>query len=84
MRLRYVGPDEARDVALPGGFVRCPRMEWVDLVAEAEAAHIPADHALVVARSLISEPDWQSESHVKAARTRKTTDPSETDKEQDR
>lgn len=79
MRLRYIGPDEARDVALPGGFIRCPRMKWVDFVAEAEQAHIPAEHAQVIARALIGEPDWESESHKKAARTR-----NETDKEQDR
>lgn len=84
-RLRYVGPDkDGRSVPLSGGSILCPRMQWVDLVAEAEAAHIRREHAEIVARDLVTQDDWESETPKKAARTRAknaANDPAEPDEE---
>lgn len=55
--VRYVGPDEAREVPLPEGQYVLPRLEWVDLPAEA-------------ARSLAKQDDFELEATKKAAKTR--------------
>lgn len=69
-RIRYVGDAKAKDVPLSGGSVTCPRMKWVDLVAEAKKAHIREEHAEIVARDLVKQDDWESEPHQRAAKTR--------------
>lgn len=69
-RIRYVGTSAARDVPLSGGVIVVPRMKWVDLVKEAAAAGIREEHAQIVARDLAGHPDWESEPHKKAAKTR--------------
>ena len=90
-RLRYSGDDkDGRLVPLSGGAILCPRMKWVDLVAEAARHGIREEHAQIVATDLVTQADWESETPVKAARTRKqnaaeaeTTDPAVPDKETD-
>lgn len=70
-RIRYVGEHkDGKYVPMSGGAVLCPRMKWVDLVAEAEKAYIRVEHAEIATRSLAALPDWESEPHKKAAKTR--------------
>lgn len=57
MNVRYVGDDEAREVPLPDGQYVLPRLEWVDLPAEA-------------ARSLAKQDDFELKATKKAAKTR--------------
>lgn len=71
MRVRYAGEAEAKDLAVPGGFIHFPRMEWVDIEAEAERLGIPVEHAQIAARGVVKQDDWQLEGAVKAAKTRK-------------
>lgn len=61
MRLRYTGSDEARDLAVRGGVIVCPRGKWVDVEKEAAASGIPVEHAEIVARSVAELPDWELE-----------------------
>lgn len=71
MRIRYVGDHKAgKYVPLSGGSILCPRMKWVDLVAEAERLHIRTEHAEIAMRDLASQDEWESEPHQKAAKTR--------------
>lgn len=70
MRIRYVGTDDARDLAVAGGFLHFPRLEWVDVEEEAARTGIAVDHAVIVARSVVKQDDWESESAKKAAKTR--------------
>lgn len=70
MRIRYIGDSPARDVPLSGGVIVVERMKWVDLVKAATAAGIREEHAAIVARDLAGHPDWESEPHKKAAKTR--------------
>jgi hypothetical protein len=51
-RVRYRGDDEARNLALPGGFIRFDRMQWVDVEAAAADAGIGAHHVPVVLAGL--------------------------------
>lgn len=53
--VRYVGPDEAREVPLPDGQYVLPRLEWVDLPADA-------------ARSLAKQDDFELEATKKATK----------------
>lgn len=70
-RLRYIGDDkDGKIVPLSGGAIECPRMKWVDLVAEAEKNHVRPEHAQVAHQSLITLPDWEAEAPKKAAKTR--------------
>ena len=71
MRIRYSGDAEAKNLAVPGGLIECPRMEWVDVEAEAERLGIPVEHAQIAARGVVKQDEWQLEGAVKAARTRK-------------
>lgn len=69
MRYRYTGPDASRILAVSGGGIEFPRMQWVDPVKVAEATGIDPRHLTIVLAGL--GPDWQPEGPVKAARTRK-------------
>lgn len=71
MRVRYTGPDDARDLAVAGGVIVCPRMKWVDVTKTAADTGIAEGHAEIVAREIVKQPDWELESVVKAVRTRK-------------
>lgn len=71
MKVRYVGDAEAKLLAVPGGLIEFPRMEWVDVEGEAERLGIPLEHAKVAARGVVKQDGWESESAKKAARTRK-------------
>lgn len=62
MRVRYCGPDDAVDVPLPGGSIRCPRGKWLDLEAEAAAVGVAAHHIPIVLRGLLPREDFESES----------------------
>jgi hypothetical protein len=73
VRVRYVGPDESRDVAMSSGAVRCPKGEWVDLVAAAVASGIPEDHAVIVAAAIADAPDWETEPTKKPAKGKEQT-----------
>jgi hypothetical protein len=53
---KYNGPDQARDLALPGGFISFPQGEWVDVEAAATDAGIPLQHLEVVTFG----DDWES------------------------
>lgn len=86
-RIRYVGPAAAKDVPLSGGFVHFERMKWVDPFAAADAAHIRREHVEIAVRDLITQDDWESEPHQKAAKTRakqaaEANEPAEPDEEQ--
>ena len=52
MRVRYVGPDQGRDLAVPGGVIQFEKGEWVDVVAACEAALIPPRHLEVIVPGL--------------------------------
>lgn len=69
-RIRYVGESAARDVPMSGASIRVERMKWVDLVKVATDAGVREEHAQVIARDLAGHPDWESEPHKKAAKTR--------------
>lgn len=77
MRLRYTGSDEARDLAVRGGVIVCPRGKWVDVEKEAEASGIPVEHALVVASEVAQQDDWESDSKSKAAPDKSAKDATE-------
>lgn len=59
MKVRYTGDDEARDLALSGGFIVFPRMQWVDIEEAAEEAGIAAHHLKLAVKGL--GPDWETE-----------------------
>lgn len=61
MRVRYEGPDEARDVAVPGGFLHCPSGEWVDLAAACDETGIPVHHAELATLGLAGQAGWTVE-----------------------
>lgn len=69
MRYRYTGPDEVRELAIPGAFIQFPRMKWVDPASAAQEAGVDPRHLEVILPNLGE--DWQAEGPVKAARTRK-------------
>lgn len=69
MRYRYTGDDQSRDLAVSGGVIPFPRMQWVDPVKVAEQTGIDPRHLEIVLCGLGE--DWQAEGPVKAARTRK-------------
>lgn len=71
MRIRYVGPDEARDLAVDGGPIRCERLQWVDIPAVAEREHLDVDAAIDAAKRAVKSDDWEHEGAKKAARSRK-------------
>lgn len=79
-RIRYNGPDEARDLAMPGGVITCPRGEWVDAVDAAVAGGIPEHHAQIAALAVADAPDWE----VEADKPRKSRSTEPDDKEHDR
>lgn len=58
MQVRYTGPDDQRDLALPGGFLTFPRRVWVDLDEACDAAGIARHHLAVIVGAL--GPDWQT------------------------
>lgn len=74
MRIRYTGPDAARDLCLPGGAVPCASGKWVDVEAACEATGIPAYHAVIAVRGLAGQPDWEIAAH-KAAKPAVKTEP---------
>lgn len=69
MRYRYTGPDAGRDLAVSGGVIPFPRMQWVDPVKVAEETGIDPRHLSIILAGLGD--DWQAEGPVQAARTRK-------------
>lgn len=77
MRIRYTGDSQGKDLALSGGCIHFPRGEWVDLTAQAEAAHVRVEHAEIAARSLGA--DWE----IEAPKKSKKTDPAVPDEETD-
>lgn len=68
-RYRYTGPDASRDLAISGGVIRFPRMEWVNPEKVCEETGIDPRHLDITLAGLGE--DWQAEGPVKAARTRK-------------
>lgn len=58
MHVRYTGPDQARDLALPGGFITFPQGEWVDIDAACDTASIARHHLAVIIPNL--GPDWEA------------------------
>lgn len=70
MRIRYIGDDDARDLAVAGGLIHCPRMKWVDVAKVAAETGIAEGHAEIVARDVVQQPDWETETVAKAKRTR--------------
>lgn len=74
-RYRYVGPDAARDLPIPGAVIQFPRMKWVDPEKAAVDANVDPRHLTIVLAGLGDE--WEAEGPKKAARTRRrnaTTD----------
>lgn len=69
MRYRYTGPDQGRILAVSGGGIEFPRMQWVDPVKVAIETGIDPRHLEIVLAGLGE--DWQAEGPVKAARTRR-------------
>lgn len=61
MRVRYTGPDAARDLACPGGCIHCPAGEWVDVNEALAAAGIDPAHGLPVVLGLAGQADWAVE-----------------------
>lgn len=59
MRYRYVGPDEARFLAVSGGGIEFPQGEWVDPVEVAQVTGIDPLHLEIVLAGL--GPDWEAE-----------------------
>lgn len=58
MHVRYTGTDQARDLALPGGFIRFEHGQWVDLPAACDAAGIGLHHLEIIVPQL--GPDWET------------------------
>lgn len=61
MRLRYTGTDDARDLALSSGFITFPRGEWIDIEEAAEKGGLRIEHALITARDVAEQDDWELE-----------------------
>lgn len=71
MKLRYNGSDDARDLAVAGGFLQFPRGEWVDIEDTAAKTGIAVDHALIVARAVAEQDDWESDDEPKPKKAAK-------------
>lgn len=74
MRVRYIGPDTGRDLAVPGGVIRFVKGEWVDVVAACEQALIPPRHLEVIVPGLGDE--WE----IELPKTRKPKSDEEPDR----
>lgn len=61
MRVRYMGPDAARDLAVPGGCIPCPAGEWVDVLETLAATGIDPAHGLPAVLGLVGQSDWAVE-----------------------
>lgn len=61
MRVRYSGPDAARDLLVPGGCIVCPTGEWVDVQGALTAGGIDPVHGLPAVLGLTGQPDWSVE-----------------------
>lgn len=59
MKVRYTGDADEKALAFPGGFVLFPRMKWVDVGKELDAAHIDRHHLDIVVQGLGDE--WEIE-----------------------
>lgn len=68
MKIKYSGADDSRDLAVRGGFIVCPRGEWVDVEEAAASTGIPVDHAVIVAREVVKQDDWESDESKKTAK----------------
>lgn len=82
MRVRYIGPDAARDLAFPGGCITFDAGKWQDIGDALAGASIPAHHAEIVVRGL--GPDWETDDKKKSSKqpAATTPDPAEPDTEE--
>lgn len=69
MRVRYTGPEEAVDLALPGACIQFERLTWLDLEEACEAAGIDPAHAAIAARGLKTSPVWEIDTKTKTKST---------------
>lgn len=77
MKVRYRGPEEAIDLALPGACLTFPRLKWLDPAKLADEAGVPAHHLDVILGALGD--DWETDDDKKT--TAKSATPSADEQE---
>lgn len=73
MRVRYVGPEDAIELAVPGACLTFPRGKWLDPEKVALAASVPVHHLDIILGSLGEAWEIEDESKPDARKGKAST-----------